>query len=298
MAQARQILTRISSVKNTQKITRAMKMVAAAKLNRAQSRMEGVRPYSAGIASIFSGIASNLFGDEHPLLRTRPVKRVLSIVIAGDRGLCGGFNNNVLRRARKHFADMADVEHVCYAVGKRSISALRKSPVTVLKSWYDVFDKLSFMLSEDIAKQLLHLYDAGESERVDEVYLIFNRFVSRMSQEPVVLRVMPLNIDDIANTAKAGHKDEEGYVRPVYEIEPGEAQALSELIRHYISSEVYHAIIESYAAELAARMASMDNATNSAEDMIESLTLEFNRARQAGITAELLDIIGGANALG
>ena len=297
MAQARQILTRIGSVKNTQKITRAMKMVAAAKLNRTQSRMESIRPYSQGIAGIFTGIASNLFGDEHPLLAARERKRVLSIIIAGDRGLCGGFNNNIIKEARNFVADNNDVEHVHYAVGKRAIASLKKTATPVIKSWYDVFDKLSFILSGDIAKRLVELYlSENLEERVDEVYLVYNKFISRMSQVPTIKRIMPLDVASI--TAKANTEEKpEGYVRPVYEIEPSPAAALSSLVTHYVSTEVYHAIIESYAAELAARMAAMDSATNSAEEMIDSLTLLYNRARQAGITAELLDIIGGANAL-
>lgn len=297
MAQARQILTRISSVKNTQKITRAMKMVAAAKLNRAQSRMEGMRPYAAGIAGIFNEIAPVLVGDEHPLLKPRPVKKVLSIVVAGDRGLCGGFNNGVLRAAQRHLLEMPGVAHVLYAVGKRSISGLRKFKFPLLKSWYDVFDKLSFILSGDIAKELIDLYQVKGPDRVDEVYLVYNKFVSRMAQEPVAQRILPLDLTAIkAEAAKVERP--EGYVRPVYQIEPSAERAVQELVRHYLSCQIYHGIIESYAAELAARMAAMDNASSSAEEMIQTLTLDFNRARQAGITSELLDIIGGANALG
>ncbi len=297
MAQARQVLTRINSVKNTQKITRAMKMVAAAKLNRSQSKMESVRPYSQGIAAIFSGIASNLFGDEHPLLKPRERRRVLSIVIGGDRGLCGGFNNNIVREAIKFSAENSGVEHVFFAIGKRAIWGLNKDKKNVLKSWYDVFDKLSFLLSGDIAKRLMALYlSKDETERIDEVNIIYNRFVSRMSQVPTIERIMPLNLEEIAAEAAAVEK-KEGYIRPVYTIEPNPAEALTSLVTHYVSTEIYHAIIESYAAELAARMAAMDSATNSADEMIDSLTLLYNRARQAGITSELIDIVGGANAL-
>lgn len=298
MAQARQVLTRINSVKNTQKITRAMKMVAAAKLNRAQGKMDSIRPYSQGIAAIFSGIASNLYGDEHPLLRSRERRRVLSIVIAGDRGLCGGFNNNVLKEAKNYVRDNSGVEHVFFAVGKRAIWGLNKTKIPVIKSWYDVFDKLSFILSGDIAKRLIDLYlTDNPDERIDEVNIIYNKFISRMAQVPIVERVMPLNLGEIAEKA-AEEQRAEGYIRPVYSIEPSPAEALTSLVTHYVSTEIYHAVIESYAAELAARMAAMDSATNSADEMIDSLTLLYNRARQAGITAELLDIVGGANALG
>ena len=297
MVQARQILTRINSVKNTQKITRAMKMVAAAKLNRAQGKMDSIRPYSQGIAAIFSGIASNLFGDEHPLLKPRETKRSLSIVIGGDRGLCGGFNNNIIREAKTYCAENSKIDHVFFAIGKRVIWGLNKEKKDVLKSWYDVFDKLSFLLSGDIAKRLMDLYlSKDDAVRIDEVNIIYNRFVSRMSQLPTVTRIMPLNLAEIAEQVEDAKKKED-YIRPVYNIEPSPAEALTSLVTHYISTEIYHAIIESYTAELAARMAAMDSATSSADDMIDSLTLIYNRARQASITLELLDIVGGANAL-
>lgn len=299
MPQAREILRRISSVHNTQQITRAMKMVAAAKLNRAQGRMLAMRPYADGIGSILRHIARDLFGDEHSLLKPRmEVKRVLTIVIAGDRGLCGGFNTNAIRNAIAHLQGMPKVEHELIAIGKRANAGLRKLPHPIKKTYFDVFDNLSFVLSTEIARQLLEGWAASEAERVDEVYLVYNQFVSVMAQRPMVQKLLPLDLDAmVAAERKDEAAAEPNPPRPIYDIDPDPEVVLEHLVSHHLSTEIYRATVESYAAELAARMTAMDSATNNAEDMIDRLTMDYNRARQAGITAELLDIVGGANAL-
>lgn len=302
MAQVREVLERIGSVRNTQKITKAMKMVAAAKLNRAQSQMDGIRKYAGRIARTFSGLHSNLFGDEHPLLKPRKqIKRALYIVIAGDRGLCGGFNNNIFRYlTQKDLTRGGEIDVKFFAIGKRGIANVRKhyGADSLLKTWTDVFDKLSFQLTGDISRNLLKSYLSPKAgERVDAVYLVYNRFASRIKQEVITETLMPLSLDAIKeDTAAAGLQPHEK--RLVYAIEPDPETAMTSLVEHYLSVDIFHAVIESYAAELAARVNAMDNATNSADEMIGSLTLLYNRARQAGITNELLDIIGGANALG
>lgn len=301
MPQAREILRRIGSVRNTQQITRAMKMVAAAKLNRAQARMLAMRPYADGIGSILRHIARDLFGDEHSLLTPRvEVKRVLTIVIAGDRGLCGGFNTNVIRNATAHLKGMPKVEHEIIAIGKRANAGLRKLPYPVKKTYFDVFDNLSFLLSTEIARQLLEGWSAGEDERVDEVYMVYNQFVSVMAQRPMVQKLLPLDLDAMVAAERGKEGEEQGEStapRPIYDIDPDPEVVLEHLVSHHLSTEIYRATVESYAAELAARMTAMDSATNNAEEMIDRLTMDYNRARQAGITAELLDIVGGANAL-
>ena len=302
MAQVREVLARIGSVRNTQKITKAMKMVAAAKLTRAQAQMESVRRYAGNLARAFSGIHSNLFGDEHPLLVPRPnPARALYIVIAGDRGLCGGFNNNIFRYLEQQDLTRGGaVQARFFAIGKRGIANVRKhyGRNSLLKTWTDVFDKLSFQLTDDISRNLLRCYLSPKAdERIDAVYLVYNRFISRIRQEVVIEGLMPIDLKDLIFDAGTG--DMPAYERRlVYAIEPDPVTAMSALIEHYLSVDIFHAVIESYAAELAARVNAMDNATSSAEEMIDNLTLLYNRARQAGITNELLDIIGGANALG
>lgn len=299
MAVLRDIKRRIRSTENTKQITRAMKMVASAKLRRAQASMLAMRPYAGRLSSLLQHIALDLIGDEHPLFRGRWVKRQLTIVIAGDRGLCGGFNSNILRFAKSHLADHPDREHVLIAIGKRAIGVLRKEPHKILKSYYEVFEDLSYTLAADICDQLVQLYQSSdESQRIDEAWVLHNEFVSTISQQPVAKKILPIDFKELAaERAAALEQSDDDTPRPIYEIEPSVESALERLISRRIATVVYQATLESYAAELAARMTAMDNATNNAEDMIERLTLEFNRARQATITSELMDIVGGANAL-
>lgn len=302
MAQVREVLDRIGSVRNTQKITKAMKMVSAAKLNRAQARMEGIRRYAGNIARAMCGLYPNLYGDEHPLLKARPqVKRALYIVITGDRGLCGGFNNNIFRfLAARDLTNKGETGVKFFVIGKRGIANIGKryGKENLLHTWTDVFDKLSFTLTGDIASNLLQCYLSPKPEnRIDAVYMVYNRFASRIKQEVVVDSLMPLSLKSVQADAVSGGQQPYDK-RLVYAIEPDPATAMNSLVEHYLAVDIFHAVIESYAAELAARVNAMENATNSAGDMIDSLTLLYNRARQAGITNELLDIIGGANALG
>jgi F-type H+-transporting ATPase subunit gamma len=299
MPQAREIKHRIKSVENTKQITRAMKMVAAAKLRRAQERMEAMRPYAEKLNAILRYVAIDLIGDEHPLFASRAPKKVLTIVVAGDRGLCGGFNSNIIRAYRKHTASLPDREHSFIAIGKRAIGAVRKDGRKLRKSYYDVFDKLSYVLSGEICDLLVSSYLGSGEERVDEVYLLYNEFVNMMSQKLVVKKLLPFDHAKLVEERKAEIAGENGkkVVRPVYEIEPDVESVLERLVSHRLSTEVYRAVAESYAAELSARMSAMDSATQNAEEMIGNLTLIYNRARQASITSELLDIVNGANAL-
>ncbi len=300
MAQTREIRRRINSVRNTQQITRAMKMVAAARLRRAQERMLAMRPYADRLAGILARVEYDLFGDEHPLFRDRPeTKKVATIVVAGDKGLCGAFNTNILRRARQHFESIP-AEHRVYSIGKRATSALRKQGRTLVHHYQDVFEKLSYVLANAICEELVRDYLAGA---IDAAYVVYNEFVSVMSQTPQVRKILPLDFDAIRDARKR-HEEEiahdpaaEQERREQFEFEPDSEMVMERLISRMIATEVYRATLESYAAELGARMTAMDAATTNADDMIERLTMEYNRARQAGITGELLDIVGGAEGL-
>lgn len=302
MPQARQILRRIGSVKNTQKITKAMMMVASAKLNRAQQRMLAMRPYAEGIQRSLGVVAVDLVGDEHPLFQPREAKRSLTVAIAGDSGLCGGFNAQIVRFAREHADGLPDRKHGFYAIGKRAYQGLRKTAYPVEKTYFEVFDKLSFVLANEIASTLVERFlSKDEAERIDEAYLVYNRFESVIRQTPTKVKLMPIPFESLAEKhaeAEKAEAESDGTSRPIYEIEPDPSAALQSLLSHHLGTQVFRGVLESYAAELAARRQAMDNATNNAEEMIDSLTLEYNRARQSGITSELLDIIGGANALG
>jgi F-type H+-transporting ATPase subunit gamma len=296
--QSREIKRRIRSVKNTQQITRAMKMVAAAKLRRAQTSMMAMRPYADRLAETLRHVAVDLVGDEHPFFRPREPRRTLTVVVAGDRGLCGGFNSQILRKAAEHLDGMPDREHVLFAIGKRAVQGLRKRTEPIRQSYIDVFGELSYVLAGDVCDRAVHLYMAKkDATRIDEAYIVYNEFVNRISQKPRVKKLLPLDFAEIRGAVPAPEKDAETGARPVFEIEPDPESALRRLVSRRLATEVFRALLESYAAELAARMTAMDNATNNAEDMIDRLTMEYNRARQAGITSELLDIVGGANAL-
>ncbi|MFH0910612.1 MAG: ATP synthase F1 subunit gamma [Planctomycetota bacterium] len=298
MPQAREIKRRIHSVRNTQQITRAMKMVAAAKLRKAQMRMLAMRPYDEELSRLIGSAAYDLFGDEHPLFRPREEKRVATLAIAGDKGLCGGFNSSVLRAARAHFASFAGAEHSVWVMGKRA-AVLRKSGVKLVHVYQDVFETLSYPLVNDLCETFVKGYLEGT---LDSAYLVFNRFVTVMTQAHTVEKVLPIDFSAILAEAKEGEKRRaaeasDGPTRLFYEIEPDPETVVARLMSRRIATRVYRAALESYAAELGARMSAMDAATNNAEDMITSLTMDFNRARQAGITAELLDIVGGAAGL-
>ena len=304
--QTSDIKRRIRSVKSTQQITRAMKFVAAAKLRRAQEAMLAMRPYAERVDSILRHLANDLYGDEHPLFRDAgPEKCVATIVIAGDRGLCGGFNANILRTAREHVRSKADAEHFFFTVGKRATAGFRKAALgrdRLVKSYSDVFDKLSFALATEICDLCVARMDRRAAQPFDAVYLVYNEFVSAMAQKPVVKRILPFDLAAVRRecalepTPSSGGAAPGAFRRPSYEIEPDAETTLERLMTRRIAVDVHRGALESYAAELSARMTAMDSATGNAEDMIGNLTLLYNRARQSGITSELIDIVGGANA--
>lgn len=301
MAQIRDIKRRIDSVKNTQQITRAMKMVAAAKLRRAQTAMLAMRPYADTLGGFLGKIEYDLFGDEHPLFRVRPERCVATLVIAGDKGLCGGFNTNILRAAHEHFAARAEQEHRVYAIGKRATAALRKAGRDIVHSYSEVFEDLSYLLANGICEELVSDFLAGT---IDGAYVVFNRFVTVMSQKPTVEKLLPLDFTAIKEAREreaaepaAPAEAEETPARDRYELEPDAYVVLEKLMARLVATQVFRATLESYAAELGARMTAMDSATSNADEMIERLTMDYNRARQAGITGELLDIVGGAEGL-
>ena len=341
--QAQDIKRRIRSVKSTQQITRAMKFVAAAKLRRAQERMLAMRPYADAIDGLIRHVAEDLVGDEHPLFKPHAeVKRVAYVLIAGDRGLAGGFNSNLFRAVTEYVRGKPEVEPVFFAIGKRTIGYLRKTEFRIIRSYFDVFEKLSYIMAGDICEKLVAMMEEeGGTDRIDEAYVVYNEFASMLTQRPVIRKLLPVTVGDLLRKQKAEEAErppeadagqvleeivldeapddifdvedaeeelitqqgemEAGKkaqpIRPVYELLPDARTALDKLMSRRMATEIYRGMLESYAAELAARMTAMDNATSNAEDMVSHLTLDLNRARQSGITMELLDIIGGSNAL-
>jgi F-type H+-transporting ATPase subunit gamma len=302
LANQKEIRTRIGSVKSTQKITRAMKMIAGARLSRAQAQIQAMRPYAIETArvlhSVIGTVADAAEGQEaeapHPLLARREEKRVLYLVLTSDRGLCGGFNSSVLRRTETLWkaAVAAGKEVQIHVVGRKGRDYLKRRNAPVAEVLSDVWEQVGIEQARRVARGILRPFAAGQ---VDAIYLVYNEFKSAMTQNLVVEPLFPL-----ASTAVEG---EAGEAQPSgtpidYVFEPDKAVLLSVLVPMYIEVTVLRALRESMASELGARMSAMDSATKNASDMIESLTLQYNRARQAAITTELMEIIGGAEALG
>ncbi len=282
MASAQDIRRRIKSVKNTQQITKAMKMVAAAKLRRAQEAVTSARPFALKIREVLSRVAAASGGASHPLLEVREIKKTAYVVITADRGLCGGFNANVLRKAAGEVKDRKDSAIV--GVGRKSRDFFTRRGFDIAAAYVGLGENIQFFQAKEIAKFVMEKYVAGD---FDEVYLVFSEFVNVLTQRPVTVKLLP--VETPAEESK-GPKVE-------YIYEPSAEAVLSELLPTYVESTVFRAMLEAKAGEQGARMTAMDSATKNAKDMINKLTLSLNRARQAAITKEISEIVGGAAAL-
>lgn len=286
MANLKEIRKRIQSVKNTQQITSAMKMVAAAKLKKAQERIEKARPYADRMADVLASLALRTHQKAHPLLMCREVKNIALVVVTSDRGLCGAFNQNVIkmtdqfiRQNRSRFSDM-----LFTIIGKKGYDYFKIRPITIHREYLGISGKLSYELAQSIADNLREVF---LSANVDEVYILYNRFKTIVSQELVFSRLLPITPLEVA----------QGETVPGYVFEPSDEEILEDIIRKNLEVQIFRALLESEASELGARMTAMDSATSNAEEMIKKLTLRYNRARQETITKELMEIIAGAEAL-
>lgn len=276
---------RIRSVKNTQQITRAMKMVAAARLRRAQERVISARPYAKQMRQFLASLAARTEDRSHPLLAERPVNKVLLVLVTADRGLCGAFNANLVRAAQKYIAENGGVERKFIAAGRKARDFFRRRGMAMEAEYTGLFlRRVEFAGARQIASQIVELY-AGQS--VDAVDLIYNEFKSLLSPTLRVERLLPVKTEP--------PKPDETLVDYIYEQPP--AEIFAQLLPRYVEAEVYRALIESQAAEYAAKMTAMDTATRNAKDLIGSLTLRLNRVRQAAITKEIIEIVSGASAL-
>jgi F-type H+-transporting ATPase subunit gamma len=293
MATLRDIRKRIKSTKNTQKITKAMKMVSAAKLRRAQDRMLAARPFADRLAATVAALAAraeHLGEAAHPLLVKRPGAtsggKVEVLLITSDRGLCGAFNSNAVRRTMRHrFEHKETAKHMQVStVGKKGGEGMKRERVPVRKHYEGVFDDLSYKHAQDIATEYAEMYINGE---IDSLTLVYNEFVNAATQRIVVDPVLPMQALEGAGDATLVD----------YEYEPSREELLSSLLPRQLATRIYRALLESLASEHAARMTAMENASKNAKEMVDSLTLGYNRARQAAITKELMEIIGGAEAL-
>lgn len=291
MPSLKDIRKRIASVKNTQKITSAMKMVSAAKLRRAQEAAERARPYAVKMNEVISGLAARVDPTLHPLLQEREVQdKTLLIIITSNRGLCGGYNANIFRAVEKYGADRsaAGIDIKVATAGRKGEVYFRNHHLERVENFADVVGNVSYANAKRIGQYATEAFIAGT---FDNVYIVYNEFISAISYNTLIEPLLPLTVDDIAPDAEAADSISE------YIFEPSEAELLAQMLPTHIEIKVLHALLEAEASEHGARMAAMDNATSNAKEMIDSLTLQYNRARQAYITKELVEIVSGAEAL-
>ncbi len=288
----KEIRTRIKSVAGTQQITKAMKMVSAAKLRKSESRAQASRPYSSTLTEVLGNLAGVALDVEHPFLRSiaPEVPRVMAVLFTSDKGLCGSFNSHLIRKTLEFIREQGrrgrQVDLVC--AGKKGYQFFSKNHPEVVSFYYPGFtNKTTFADLRPITKQLT---DAYLNKAAAEVFLIYARYINVVKNIPTVMRLLPVE-------GLAQEPGSQGGYRVDYDLEPDPEELLRTLLPRYFQTVLFQASIESFTSENGARMVAMDNATNAAADMIDSLTLQYNKARQAGITLELLDIVGGSEAL-
>ena len=299
----RDIKRRIASVKSTQKITKALEMVSAAKLRRAQNRATAGRPFADKLREVLVRlVAATRAGEgagtlDHPLLEAREVKRVLYVVVTADRGLAGGYNSNILRRLRS-ILEQERREYGVIVIGRKARDYVRKQKIEPVAEHVYLGDEIDYLTARQIAGELMQAFT---SRTYDAVYLLYTEFISAMSQRPRLEQVLPIADPGARRggapmgSSGAAGGGEERVAEYIYE--PSPDAVLSILLPRYVETEVYRALMEAKASEHAARMTAMRNASDNAGEMIEALTLSFNRARQASITKEISEIVGGAEAL-
>jgi F-type H+-transporting ATPase subunit gamma len=279
---------RIRSVKNTQQITRAMKFVAAARLRRAQEAALAARPYSKELARVLRSIMSRIDQPEHPLLAHRPEEKILVIVLTGERGLAGAFNSNILRKANELYRAIKGKKLSVIPVGKKGRDALRKAGFSFAAEYINVLARVNFGTARDIATVVTDLYT---KEEVDSVYIVFSEFKTVMTPNLVQEKLLP--VEAMRADEESASEKESAQVDYIYE-QPKE-QLLDKLLPRYIETQILRAMLESSAAEHAARMTAMESATKNAGDVIDALTLHMNKVRQAAITKEIIEIVSGAS---
>jgi F-type H+-transporting ATPase subunit gamma len=286
MATLRDIQRRIRSVQSTQKITRAMKLVAAAKLRRAQERILSARPYANKMAELLGNLVAGTEDATHPLLERRDGPRRQIVVITADRGLAGAFNANILRRAVELVRESSAAEITLVVVGRKGRDFFRRRSYTIKRDMIGFWDRLAYSHAAELADYFMQQYLDNE---VDEVHLLYNEFRSVALQRPVRQQLLPIPQTAAPEGEAAAEVD--------YIYEPGPEAILGDLLPRHVRMQVYRALMESLAGEYGARMTAMEAATKNAKEMIDVLTVQYNKARQERITKELLDIVGGAEAL-
>jgi F-type H+-transporting ATPase subunit gamma len=282
MASLRDLRRRIKSIKSTQQITKAMKAVSAAKMRRAQESVLAARPFARRMRDVLGRVGSASVGLKHPLLAVREPNKVAYVIVTADRGLCGGFNANIIKKAVQEMKDRPNVEVV--TIGRKGRDYFRRRGYNIAQQYVGIGETADIGLARRVAQFVMDKYAA---EEYDEVYLIYSQFVNVLVQKPVVQKLLPVEPPEGEDDGK----------RVDYIFEPDAEQIMGQLLPMYVENAMFQALLESKAGEHSARMTAMDNATSNAADMIDRLTLSMNRARQAAITKEISEIVGGAAAL-
>lgn len=283
MATLKEIRHRIGSIKSTQQITKAMKMVSAAKLRRAQQRMLAARPYARKIDELIHSLLLKTDDFDDPLLEKRPVRKVHFVVVTSDRGLCGSFNSNIIKKALAEMDPQKDAEIHVVPVGRKGNDFFKKRNYNIGREFINFFNEMHFEHAAQITKYLTSEFIEG---RTDQVKLIYNEFKSVVQQNLTVEELLPLYVE----------KGEKQRI-PDYIFEPSLDEILRHLLPKHLNMQIWKALLESFASEQGARMTAMENATENAEELIHDLTLQYNKSRQAAITTEIIEIVGGAEAL-
>jgi F-type H+-transporting ATPase subunit gamma len=293
-AQLRAVRRRIRSVQSTAKITRAQELIASSRIIKAQQRLHAAQPYAREITRAVEAVVSRSGNVDHPL--TRPVEnpaRAAILILTSDRGFCGGFNSNVLREAQglRSLLESERVESVTFVAGRKGIGWHRFRNRQVAAEWSGFSDTPRQGNAAEITRALLDAYGLpAQDGGVDEIHVVYTEFVSMLTQKAVVRRLLPLRIEETDEPSPTGPM-------PIYEFEPSPPDVLNSLLPWYVESRLFHALLESAASEIAARRRAMKSATDNANELIEQLTRDANKARQAEITQEISEIVGGANAL-
>ncbi|MDR0957620.1 MAG: ATP synthase F1 subunit gamma [Clostridiales bacterium] len=287
MASMRDLRIRIKSVKSTQQITKAMNLVAASKLQRAKQKALSTRPYFNAVSDVLRDLALKSGSANNQFLKERPVNSSLLIVIAGDKGLCGGYNTNVCRAGREFFRKKKEQKYL--TVGNRARDFFRRRKKNIIESYTGISENPFYEDAAKLGERAFEMFKKGE---VDEVYIAYTEFNSVLTHTPKVKRVLPIDPGKIE-----GGDENSGKAVSIMRYDPGEDEVLAYIIPKYINNVIYGAMCESAACQLGARMTAMDSATKNASEMIEKYTTQYNRARQGAITQEITEIVSGANAL-
>lgn len=283
MATLKEIRQRISSIKSTQQITKAMKMVAAAKLRRAQQRISAARPYAQKIDQLIGDLLPNADNFQNPLMQRREIKKISIVVVSADRGLCGSFNSNIIKRTLREIDAIENAEFEIIPVGKKGYDFFKKRGYELGKNFINFFNELEFVHAKEIVRHLTREFLNGNTDRV---VLIYNEFKSVVKQNLIVEDFLPIPVKD---------DEQEGLQDYIYE--PSQLGILNHLLPRHLDMQMWRVLLESFTAEQGARMTAMENATDNASELIHDLTLQYNKARQASITTEIIEIVSGAEAL-